>query len=241
MTRTRAEMTPLAGPMGTRPVGDRFVPMSKVDLRLSCGANGNAPLSYASIGIPNRSVRTPTQSAGPFRARQSAARLTTRSQFRSLSPQPEGRAVPSHSSMEGKMRTSCSPGRKGFVARCAGSALALVLAASTAAAQTGVVSGSVTEASTGRALGWPLWLSRSGSERMYSGSSCTGLSSSPALIQLQLPTSLAQKRSDALQRLSRRFIAERTARLLAGEKIAIMTTAEREAPSAWRSRGPEKG
>ena len=50
------------------------------------------------------------------------------------------------------MRTSCSPGRKGFVARCAGSALALVLAASTAAAQTGVVSGSVTEASTGRAL-----------------------------------------------------------------------------------------
>ena len=38
----------------------------------------------------------------------------------------------------------------------------------------------------------------------------------------------------------RRRIAERTARILAGERIAIMTTAEREAPSAWRSRGAEK-
>jgi len=39
--------------------------------------------------------------------------------------------------------------------------------------------------------------------------------------------------------MRRRRIAERTARILAGEKIAIMTTAEREAPT-WRSRGVEK-
>jgi membrane protein DedA with SNARE-associated domain len=40
--------------------------------------------------------------------------------------------------------------------------------------------------------------------------------------------------------MRRRRIAERTARILSGEKISIMTTAEREAPSAWRSRGVEK-
>jgi len=40
--------------------------------------------------------------------------------------------------------------------------------------------------------------------------------------------------------MRRRRIAERTARILAGEQISIMTTAEREAPSAWRSRGAEK-
>ena len=50
------------------------------------------------------------------------------------------------------MHTSCSSGGNAFFVRRAGSALALVLVANTAAAQTGVVSGSVTEASTGRAL-----------------------------------------------------------------------------------------
>ena len=38
----------------------------------------------------------------------------------------------------------------------------------------------------------------------------------------------------------RRRIAERTARVLTGENIAIMTTAEREMPSRWRSRRVEK-
>jgi len=40
--------------------------------------------------------------------------------------------------------------------------------------------------------------------------------------------------------IRRRRIAERTARILAGEKISIMTTAEREAPLRWRPRGVEK-
>jgi membrane protein DedA with SNARE-associated domain len=40
--------------------------------------------------------------------------------------------------------------------------------------------------------------------------------------------------------MRRRRIAERTAHILAGEQIALMTTAEREAPSPWRSRGAEK-
>jgi membrane protein DedA with SNARE-associated domain len=40
--------------------------------------------------------------------------------------------------------------------------------------------------------------------------------------------------------IRRRRIAERTARILSGENIAIMTTAEREAPSPWRSSGVEK-
>ena len=50
------------------------------------------------------------------------------------------------------MRTSCSLGGTRSFVRLAGSALALVLAANTAAAQTGVVSGSVTDANTGRPL-----------------------------------------------------------------------------------------
>ena len=50
------------------------------------------------------------------------------------------------------MRTSRSPGGTRFLARLAGSAIGLVLAATTAAAQTGVVSGTVTEASSGRGL-----------------------------------------------------------------------------------------
>jgi membrane protein DedA with SNARE-associated domain len=37
----------------------------------------------------------------------------------------------------------------------------------------------------------------------------------------------------------RRRVAERTARMPAGEKIAIMTTGEREAPSRWPSRNVE--
>jgi membrane protein DedA with SNARE-associated domain len=40
--------------------------------------------------------------------------------------------------------------------------------------------------------------------------------------------------------MRRRRIAERTAHILASEQIALMTTAEREAPSPWRSRGAEK-
>jgi membrane protein DedA with SNARE-associated domain len=40
--------------------------------------------------------------------------------------------------------------------------------------------------------------------------------------------------------MRRRRIAERMAHILTGEQIAIMTTAEREAPSRWRSRGAEK-
>ena len=50
------------------------------------------------------------------------------------------------------MRTSRSPGGTRFLARFAGSAIGLVLAATTAAAQTGVVTGTVTDASSGRGL-----------------------------------------------------------------------------------------
>ena len=50
------------------------------------------------------------------------------------------------------MRTSRSPGGTRFLARLAGSAIGLALAAATAAAQTGVVSGTVIEASSGRGL-----------------------------------------------------------------------------------------
>ena len=50
------------------------------------------------------------------------------------------------------MRTSRSPGGTRFLARLAGSAIGLVLAATTAAAQTGVVTGTVIEASSGRGL-----------------------------------------------------------------------------------------
>src|SRR4051812_17594043 len=50
------------------------------------------------------------------------------------------------------MRTSRSPGGTRFLARFASSAIGLVLAATTAAAQTGVVSGTVIEASSGRGL-----------------------------------------------------------------------------------------
>jgi membrane protein DedA with SNARE-associated domain len=38
----------------------------------------------------------------------------------------------------------------------------------------------------------------------------------------------------------RRRIAERTARVLTGERIALMTTAEREMPSRWRARDIDK-
>ena len=50
------------------------------------------------------------------------------------------------------MRTSRSPGGTRFLARLAGSAIGLVLAATTAAAQAGVVTGTVIEASSGRGL-----------------------------------------------------------------------------------------
>ena len=78
------------------------------------------------------------------------ARSHARSHFHPFSAKTEERAVPFHSG--GKMHTSRSPGGTRFLARLAGSAIGLVLAATTAAAQTGVVSGTVIEASSGRGL-----------------------------------------------------------------------------------------
>src|SRR5690349_7213786 len=130
----------------------RLVPRARLmcnfDLLDSCEEIDSAPVSCR---VRHDSISA--RGAGVPRALRLAhddhpARSHARSHLYPFSRRRRERAVPFHSG--GKMRTSRSPGGTRYLARLAGSALGLVFAATTAAAQTGVVAGTVTEASSGR-------------------------------------------------------------------------------------------